>query len=387
MPFAFIPNLFCCFFFLHLGKGINIPRVHPVFKSIDFRYCKKRRQRQQNSADNKIVILKRKHKSKLNSSEIHINGSDEEKRHSLKECNHSKKREQAQRKRRVYCGKVCRNCLLLFEFDEWENCRKNRNQSTCLAVVLHMKWIMPDQQQQQQPRWTLQFSCVYTDDSNTTKSAIISNSIVIFSSIFHLLSNTRSDYKEFILFHWKFRFLFFISISKGFSSKRRKYIFFILMSRVCYSLCIVCFIKFVFEFNVIAINCVFSSTVTAFSRLLLNKHDCECKRKVCHRFSCIMTRNLWPIQPMANVLLPTFILINTLMYIAHGIPSLIACLNFTKQLVPRARACFFIHFGIFISCQQLLEFMIFFALFNEIACDFITLIPWYRIDTVVFTKI
>lgn len=135
-----------------------------------------------------------------------------------------KKREQAQRKRRVYCGKVCRNCLLLFEFDEWENCRKNRNQSTCLAVVLHMKWIMPDQQQQQ-PRWTLQFSCVYTDDSNTTKSAIISNSIVIFSSIFHLLSNTRSDYKEFILFHWKFRFLFFISISKGFFSKRRKYIF------------------------------------------------------------------------------------------------------------------------------------------------------------------
>lgn len=113
------------------------------------------------------------------------------------------------------------------------------------------------------------------------------------------------------------------------------------MSRVCYSFCIVCFIKFVFEFNVIAINCVFSLTVTAFSRLLLNKHDCECERKVCHRFSCIMTRNLWPIQPMANALLPTFILINTLMYIAHGIPSLIACLNFTKQSVPRERALAF----------------------------------------------
>lgn len=146
-----------------------------------------------------------------------------------------KKREQAQRKRRVYCGKVCRNCLLLFEFDEWENCRKNRNQSTCLAVVLHMKWIMPDQQQQQQPRWTLQFSCVYTDDSNTTKSAIISNSIVIFSSIFHLLSNTRSDYKEFILFHWKFSIFFHFDFKRILFKKKKIYIFFILISRALFA--------------------------------------------------------------------------------------------------------------------------------------------------------
>lgn len=131
-------------------------------------------------------------------------------------------------------------------------------------------------------------------------------------SIFHSLSNTHSELHE-NLYFFLLRCCFSFSIPLFFSRRLRISLVFpyeIVLafdSFNCYSLLV-----WIFYF------------VTAFSIWSISI-DCKYERQVCHRVSCIMTRDLWPI-PRRNCLQSTFNHINTFDRFCYT--SYIACLNF-----------------------------------------------------------